>query len=210
MTKIKDITGQKFGKLTPIERISEVADKNKGHTWRCQCECGNFREVKTSYLTGGYVKMCNECAHIEKVKRGKLAEGRPRKSPLNERLHGIWSGMKSRCYNPKVAHYDRYGGRGITVCESWRKRYSEFRKWALKNGYDDSLTIERIDINGNYCPENCKWITHKEQGYNKENTLYIEFEGKKIPLKKFTDEMFLDYPSIHYYLKSFKPQTNSV
>lgn len=96
------------------------------------------------------------------------------------RLFIIWEGMKARCLNPKSASYKRYGARGITICNDWLEDFVKFKDWALANGYSENLTIDRIDNNGNYCPENCRWATPKEQAQNRSSNTYVNFKGKKI------------------------------
>lgn len=99
------------------------------------------------------------------------------------RLYKIWSGMKERCYRKKHTHYRDYGGRGITVCEEWKNDYVTFRDWALKNGYRDDLTLDRIDVNGNYEPSNCRWISKKEQFKNTRRNRVLEYKGEKAILR---------------------------
>ena len=93
------------------------------------------------------------------------------------RLYRIWIAMRSRCYSEKNESYKDYGGRGISVCDEWSNSFVAFMQWSLSSGYQENLTIDRIDTDGNYCPENCRWATRKEQANNKRNTLYITFEG---------------------------------
>ncbi len=94
-------------------------------------------------------------------------------------LHATWDRMKSRCYNPNYEHYDRYGGRGISVCEEWKNDFKAFYDWAMANGYTQSATLDRIDNDGNYCPENCRWATKKQQCNNRSSCVYIEHNGEK-------------------------------
>lgn len=100
------------------------------------------------------------------------------------RLYSIYTNMKTRCYNPHCHAYDRYGGRGIKVCVEWLEDWWSFHDWAISNGYDDSLTIDRIDVNGNYEPSNCRWATTEEQAYNKRNTVRVEINGEYLTLKE--------------------------
>lgn len=105
-----------------------------------------------------------------------------------DRLYGVWSTMKSRCSNPKNRKFYRYGGRGITVCEEWQT-FEPFYEWAMANGYSDNLSIDRIDNNGNYCPENCRWATNQEQANNTSKTIKIEFNGETKTLSEWADSI---------------------
>lgn len=148
-----DLSGNVFGKLKVIERISEIGEKAR---YKCVCECGNIIEVLGCNLVKGTTKSCG-C--IRKEVTGKLKY----KHGLHEtRLYQTWENMKSRCYNKKNSHYNRYGGRGITICDEWLEDFTNFYNWAMESGYKDNLTIDRIDNDGNYCPENCQWITFSE------------------------------------------------
>lgn len=117
------------------------------------------------------------------------------------RLHNTWCGMIDRCNNKKDASYPRYGGRGIKICEEWLNDYRNFAKWARKNGYTDELTIERIDVNGDYCPENCKWATTKEQARNRRTTKWVEWQGRKMSLAEAAEMANLPYKQVHFRIK---------
>ena len=106
--------------------------------------------------------------------------------------------MKKRCYNPNCKRYKDYGGRGITVCDEWLKGFDFFAAWAYANGYEEGLTIEREDVNGNYCPENCKWITRKEQAYNKRDSINVTYKGETKDLMVWCNELGLKYDTIHH------------
>lgn len=116
----------------------------------------------------------------------------------NLKLWYIYHGMKKRCYNPNCKRYKDYGGRGITVCDEWLKGFDFFAAWAYANGYEEGLTIEREDVNGNYCPENCKWITRKEQAYNKRDSINVTYKGETKDLMVWCNELGLKYDTIHH------------
>lgn len=120
----------------------------------------------------------------------------------NESLWNIYHGMKKRCLNSNCKRYKDYGGRGITVCDEWLIGFDQFAEWALRNGYKKGLTIERKDVNGNYCPENCIWITRKEQAFNKRGSVLIEYRGEVKNLMVWCDELGLKYDAIHNRIKS--------
>ena len=176
-----DLTGQRFGRWTVIER-------SKSHTneayWVCKCDCGTIRSVRQLSLRQGVSRSCG-CLHREEA--GKQIGDRSRThGDFGTKLYGVWAAMKRRCYNPNTKFYHDYGGRGITVCDEWQE-YIPFKEWALANGYEEGLTIDRIDVNGNYCPENCRWITQREQCYNTRKTRFVEYKGKKYTMKDISD-----------------------
>jgi len=146
-----DLTGQRFGKLLVIDRAG-INNERKA-TWRCRCDCGNEHTTIGKSLRNGNTKSCG-CLRTTNVSRVTHAGS-------GTRLHSIWKGMLARCRNPNVPCFKHYGGRGITVCEEWLT-FEPFRDWALANGYQDSLTIDRFEDDDHYTPITCQWITRSE------------------------------------------------
>lgn len=169
--KIIDLTGQRFGLLKVIEK----AGSNNGVIWLCQCDCGNRCTVRADNLKSGRTESCG-C----KANRIRNAE------PIDKRIVRIWAGMHTRCYNKNVNFYKNYGGRGIKMCDEWigENGCRHFYEWAMKNGYADNLTIDRIDNNGNYEPSNCRWATVEEQSNNKRNSIKLLYKGKEVTIKE--------------------------
>jgi hypothetical protein len=173
--KVIDITGQKFNRLTVIERSHF---KNKNTYWKCICECGNETIIRGRAIRNGETKSCG-CLNKEVVsKNSKTLKLKHGGCVKKNSLYTAWMNIKGRCSNKNKPEYKNYGGRGIRMYSSWKNDFSEFKEWALNNGYEEGLTIDRIDVNGNYEPNNCKWATRTEQANNKRNTVYVMYEGE--------------------------------
>ena len=169
-----DLTGQRFGRLTVLGRAEDGVSPRGKHRvrWRCLCNCGNVRVVYGASLKSAKTVSCG-CYHKDSKKEQMTSHG-----GSGTRLYKIWDGMKARCYNPRKNYYPIYGGRGITVCDEWHYSFEAFRNWAMANGYEDGLTIDRIDNNGNYCPENCRWATISQQNNNKSTSHFLTYNGE--------------------------------
>jgi len=161
-----DLSNEKFGSLTVIKRADI---KGKEAMWECICECGKEITTRGSSLRNGASQSCG-CSRLEHLinRPPKKTHGGSQK----ERLYRIWRGMIDRCYYPSHNRFKNYGGRGITICDEWKNDYSAFRDWAVANGYNPEAqrgkcTIDRIDVNGQYEPDNCRWVDMKIQNNNK-------------------------------------------
>jgi len=159
---MNDLTGQRFGKWVVI-KFDGIA--NKHSRWICKCDCGTIKSVEVSTLKSGKSAGCAKCRKPY-IKHGMS----------NEKIYGVWHGMIQRCENKNAKAYPNYGGRGIKVCEEWHE-FTTFYDWAINSGYGNEVEIDRINVNGNYEPENCRWITHKAQQSNKRNNTIITYNG---------------------------------
>lgn len=185
MSKIKDLTGQKFALLTVINRAD--SDSNGKAYWNCLCDCGNRTIVSGSNLRNGAVKSCG-CLRRKEKNTHHLS---------NTKLYRIWNGIIQRCNNKKHCGYNYYGAKGIDVCEEWKNDFTIFYKWAVSNGYSEGLTIDRIDNTKGYSEQNCRWVSRKDQANNREFCKVIEYNGKTQTLMQWCEELNLNYKRVH-------------
>ena len=195
MSKFVDLTGQRFGRLTVIERSDIIKRSGKRETaFLCKCGCGKECVVMAYNLKNGHTQSCS-CLSLK-----KRVAARTTHHETGTRLYQIWFHMKRRTTNVNDREYSYYGGRGITICDEWLS-YEPFRDWALQNGYSAELSIDRIDNNKGYCPENCRWTTQKVQSNNTRKNRIIECDGTSHTLAEWGDITGINATTIAYRIK---------
>lgn len=196
MSKFIDLTGQKFGHLTVTgyKRKIDSAGASRIY-WTYKCDCGNTGKAMT-----GNMKRINQCKSCGIKSRADKRSTHRRKP---QRLYNIWNLMKRRCGNLSEPNFKDYGGRGISVCEDWQASFEKFRDWALSNGYEDSLSIDRIDVNGNYEPGNCRWTNRLIQNNNTRANHYVEYNGIIKTVAEWSKETGIDKNTIYARLNKY-------
>lgn len=171
--KLIDLIGHRFGRLVVLERVENKIHPNgrQDVVYRCQCDCGKQKEVPSVNLRKGRTISCG-CYANESRRKCHTKHG-----ASGHRLYTTWTNIKQRCYNRNSDDYVNYGGRGIKVCNEWLNSFESFYHWSLQNGYREDLTIDRIDVDGNYEPSNCRWATRTEQRHNRRDTQADNLEG---------------------------------
>ena len=178
-----DMTGERYGRLTVLRFAGRASN---GHSqWLCKCDCGRETTVARSNLRTGKQVSCG-CKRREQAGAMNYSHG-----GSNTRLYSIWTNMITRTTNPKGTAYNRYGGRGITMCPEWRNSFEAFRDWALANGYTDDLTIDRVDNDSGYRPDNCRWTTWHEQFNHRTDTRLITYDGETLSISQWAEKLNL-------------------
>lgn len=198
MGKFIDLTGEKFGRLVVIDRAGDYTCPSgyRKIRWNCRCSCGNAVVVCGSELRRGDTISCG-CYATESKKRRATTHGLSRTS-----LHSIWKGMNARCYNKNHKNYIDYGGRGITICDEWRDDFRKFYDWSIRHGYSEGLTIDRKNVDGSYCPDNCCWVTRAAQANNRRNNIKITYNGETHSLKQWAMRLNIKYSTLYYRIKN--------
>lgn len=189
MSKKEDLTGRRFGRLTVIEESGKLGKKV---AWLCKCDCGNYKRVRAHHLKGGQITSCG-CYQREQTSTHHLSY---------TKLYRAWASMKDRCYNTNAVEYHRYGQRGIRICEGWRECFEAFAEWSYANGYKEGLSIDRIDVNGNYEPSNCRWVDMKTQGRNRRSNRLLTFNGETRCVSEWSEITGIGVSTIFSRIKS--------
>lgn len=195
MTKKTPMIGCKFGKLTVIGDAG--TDAAGRAIWECVCDCGNRCIVRGLELRTNHTRSCG-CLKAQISAKTHTLHGQ-----TGLPLYICWNNIKQRCNNPKATGYANYGGRGIHICDEWADDFKNFQDWAMMNGWTEGLTIERKDVNGDYCPENCIWITKTEQKYNRTDSHHITYEGRTQTLAQWAKELGISPATLRYRLKNW-------
>lgn len=191
MSAKMNIIGRRFGRLTVV---SYHGTKNNRTLWKCLCDCGRYAVVSGKCLNNGNTKSCG-CLRKQNAKKLFTKHGKSGK-----RIYMIWAGVKTRCYNKTRKYYKYYGGRGITMCDEWKDDFQAFYNWSMSNGYNDNLTIDRIDVNGNYEPNNCRWVTMKQQNRNSRHNIKSTYNNETHCLSEWCEILGLNYNNVKYRL----------
>lgn len=190
MGKFQDLTGQKFGSLTVIKKIDNI---NGRTAYLCECECGNRKNIAGKYLKNGSTKTCG-CGKSINPHHKKHGQS-------NNKIYFKYKNMINRCYRQEDKKYKNYGGRGIKVCDEWANNFEAFYFWAINNGYSNELTLDRINVNGDYKPSNCRWVDLLTQANNKTNNRIIKFNNELHTLAEWAKIKNIKYGTLSARLK---------
>lgn len=183
--------GYRIGRLTVTKCLGS---DGRRILWECKCDCGNTVTHTSNVLNFGQVKSCGCLVHESGEKRKKY-------NSRDRKLYFRWSNIHGRCYNPNNAAYKNYGARGITMCDEWVDDFYAFRDWAIENGYDESLSLDRIDNNKEYSPENCRWTDDKTQSNNRRSNHYITINGVTKTMMQWSEENNISYGTVQSRLR---------
>lgn len=204
---MEDLTGRRFGKLSVLKRDDDYISPSGQHLtrWICLCDCGNLASITRSNLLRGTMS----CGCMRNYTIKERIKNKGYKNENEGSLYYRWSNMKRRCLDVNNVSYHLYGGRGIKVCTQWLN-YDVFRTWALNNGYSKELTLDRIDVNGNYEPDNCRWISWHQQSLNKQDTIYLTYNKAKHTLYEWSQITGIPYKTLWWRLRIAKWNTGRI
>ena len=194
MKKIQINPGDKYNKLTIIEELPSIPRKSRGvyRMFKCKCDCGNIVSVRLDHLRDGHTTSCG-CENRRIVKETHTKHGLYKYS-----IYLAWINIKARCYNHNNPEYCYYGGKGICLCDEWINNFESFYNWSIENGWNKSLTIDRINNNKNYSPDNCRWTNYKIQLSNTSRTHNIIYNNKKYNIRELSDLLNISYDKLYY------------
>lgn len=203
----RDLTGQKFGRWTVIEMAEPVYSCGKPiHRWLCQCECGTMRIVREGSLIAGTSKSCG-CYHKDIMH--EVGKQNTKHGLTDTKIYRAYKHMMHRCYDPSDKNYSNYGGRGITVCEDWRNSFESFAQWSFENGfkqdvYGSGCSIDRIDVNGNYEPLNCRWVDSYVQANNRRMCKFYTYKGETHTIAEWSKMYGIPYERLRKRLVNYE------
>ena len=198
MSKLIDLSNKRFGKLVVIKRVG--TGNHKRPLWLCKCDCGKEKLVNGQSLRDGGALSCGCYGRERRIK------GHTKHSKTDTRLFNVWQNIKRRCYTKTNPSYKYYGACGVKVCKEWRESFEAFYTWAIANGYDENApkgvcTLDRVDIYGNYEPNNCRWVSMKAQNFNRKANVILEYNSKKQTLTEWANELNINPSTLYHRIK---------
>lgn len=198
MSNKKDLSGLRFGKLVVVEYTGN--NKSGRAMWLCRCDCGNYHKTLGKYLLNGDTTSCG--CHRARILSNTIKRHTSHKMSKTK-LYTKWVSIKDRCFNPKNKAYQNYGGRGIRVCKEWAESFENFYEWAINSGYSEELTIDRIDVNGDYEPNNCRWADVKTQSNNTRRNHYLTYKGETKSLAEWAEIKKINYSTLRARINTY-------
>lgn len=189
MNRFKDLTGKRFGRLVALS-VDHFQDVKRGRRtfWKCKCDCGNIKVIRSDSLISGNTTSCGCFDYERRCKPDSIKK---------HKLYRVYWAMKDRCYKPTSKVYKWYGGRGIKICQEWLDSYESFYNWCMENGYKEGLTLDRINVNGNYEPDNCRLITQQEQANNTTRNRIITFNGESLNIVQWATKLDININTLY-------------
>lgn len=201
---MQSLVGQRIGRLEVVQETTVRKGRWNVSAYVCRCDCGNAKTLRRDYLISGKAKSCG-CYRVEAARAATKTHGFSKGSAHHHPLYDVWSSMIQRCHNKNNNGYSNYGGRGISVCEEWRTDFQSFYDWAMLCGYKKGVSLDRIDNNKGYSPDNCRWVTQYTQSRNKRNNLMVTYLGKEMTLQDVADKTHIPRSTLYYRYTHGKP-----